>query len=169
MSGYPQASKMPPTAPGPLGMGAIGLAFKRALISQVHPKMLAALFLPFVIALLGAIVLLWAFWTPLTAWLDGQMSQWEMVNQLDQWLLAAGLFSIKVYMIPVLAAGLLLPLAGILCLVIAAVFVMPIVLRDVGKREYKNVRRQGPHAGAVCAWDAGSVRAAVIFGCVISI
>lgn len=168
MSGYPQASKMQPTAPGPLGMGAIGLAFKRALISQVHPKMLAALFLPFVIALLGAIVLLWAFWSPLTAWLDGQMSQWEVVNQLDQWLLAVGLFSIKVYMIPVLAAGLLLPLAGILGLVIAAVFVMPIVLRHIEKRDYKNVRRQGQHAVAVGAWNAVLVGTVFVFGWLVT-
>lgn len=162
MNGSIQVSKTP--SPGPLGMAAIGLAFRRALISQLHPKMLAALFLPFVIALLGAIVLLWAFWTPLTQWLDGQMSQWAVVDQFDQWMLAAGLFSVKVYMIPVLAAGLLLPLAGILGLVIAAIFVMPIVLRHLEKREYKNVRRQGQHAVAVGAWNAVLVGTVFVFG-----
>src|SRR3546814_9503418 len=44
-----------------------------AMVSQFHPKMLAALFLPFIIALLGAIILLWSFWTPLTGWLNMQV------------------------------------------------------------------------------------------------
>src|SRR3546814_12387560 len=84
----------------PTGLSAVGLAFKRAMVSQFHPKMLAALFLPFIIALLGAIILLWAFWTPLTGWLNMPASDWEIVNSVDQWLLALGLFSIKLYLIP---------------------------------------------------------------------
>ncbi len=86
------SNKVPPPVLGPVGWAAVGVAFRRALVSQVHPKMLAALFMPFVIALLGAIVLLWAFWTPLTGWLDAQVSQWELVGQVDEWLLAVGLF-----------------------------------------------------------------------------
>lgn len=164
MSGSNQISKAGPPEPGVTGWKAVGLAFRRALVSQVHPKMLAALFLPFVIALLGAIVLLWAFWTPLTGWLDTQMSQWDLVNQFDQWLLALGLFSIKFYMIPLLAAGMLLPVAGILGLVIAAIFVMPIVLRHLERREYKNVQRQGQHALAVGAWNAVLVGTVFVFG-----
>lgn len=168
MNGSSQISKIPQPSPGPVGLAAVGLAFRRALISQVHPKMLAALLMPFIIALVGAIILLWLFWTPLTGWLDGQLSQWNMVNQVDQWLLAVGLFSIKFYMIPVLAAGMLLPLAGILGLVIAAIFVMPIVLRHIERREYKNVRRQGQHAVAVGAWNAVLVGAVFVFGWLIT-
>lgn len=159
---------MPQPPTGPVGLAAVGLAFRRALVSQVHPKMLAALLMPFVIALLGAIILLWAFWTPLTGWLDGHVSQWDMVNQVDQWLLAVGLFSIKFYMIPVLAAGMLLPLAGILGLVIAAIFVMPIVLRHIERREYKDVRREGQHAVAVGAWNAVLIGVVFVFGWLIT-
>src|SRR5690554_6037589 len=116
-----------PANPG--GVGLVGQAFKRALVSQFHPRMLFALFLPFVIALLGAIVLLWAFWSPLTDWLNAQAAGWDIVNQVDEWLLAFGLFSIKLYMVPMLAVFILLPLSGILGLIIAAIFVMPLVLR----------------------------------------
>lgn len=168
MSESSQVSPVPPPVPGPVGWGAVGLAFRRALVSQVHPKMLAALFMPFAIALLGAIVLLWAFWTPLTGWLDTQMTQWDLVNDFDQWMVAVGLFSIKVFMIPVLAAGILLPLAGILGLVIAAIFVMPVVLRHIERREYKNVQRQGQHAVAVGAWNAILVGTIFIFGWLIT-
>lgn len=163
-----ESSPVSPFVPGPVGWHAVGVAFRRALVSQMHPKMLAALLMPFAIALLGAIVLLWAFWTPLTGWLDTQMSQWDMVNNFDQWLVAIGLVSIKVFMIPVLAAGILLPLAGILGLVIAAIFVMPVVLRHIERREYQNVRRQGQHAVAVGAWNAILVGTIFVFGWLIT-
>ncbi|NYT63584.1 EI24 domain-containing protein [Alcaligenaceae bacterium] len=139
---------------GVTGMASVGVAFKRALVSQCHPKMLAALFLPFVIALFGAIILLWAFWAPLTAWLNTEASNWGVVNQLDQWMLALGLFSIKLYLIPLLAVGILLPMSGILGLLIAAIFVMPIVLRHIEKRDYPGLSRQGEYSTAVGTWNA---------------
>ena len=136
------------------GLAAVAVAFKRATVSQLHPKMLAALLLPLIIALLGAIVLLWAFWTPLTLWLNDQAAQWDVVNHIDAWLVALGLFSIKLYLIPVLAVAILLPLSGILGLVIAAVFVMPIVLRHLEKREYQGLVRKGEFSTVVGAWNA---------------
>src|SRR3546814_1616517 len=105
--------------------------------------MIAALFLPFIIAVLGAILLLWIFWTPLTHWLDAQAAGWDYINNIDQWMLAIGLFSLKLYLVPLLAICILLPLSGILGLIIAAIFVMPIVLRHLEHREYKGVSRQG--------------------------
>src|SRR3546814_13313320 len=85
------------------GLSAVGLAFRRALVSQLHPKMIAALFLPFIIAVLGAILLLWIFWTPLTHWLDAQAAGWDYINNIDQWMLAIGLFSLKLYLVSLLA------------------------------------------------------------------
>ena len=98
--------------------------------------MLFAVLLPFLIALVGALLLLWLFWTPLTDWLRMEASHWDFVNRTDEWLVAMGLFSLKIYLAPVVAAAILLPVSGILGLAIAAVFVMPLVLRHVGHREY---------------------------------
>ncbi|WP_370632044.1 EI24 domain-containing protein [Pusillimonas sp. MFBS29] len=149
-------------------MATVGLAFKRALVSQCHPRMLVALFLPFIIALLGAIILLWAFWDPLTGWLNVQASDWGVVNQIDQWMLAIGLFSIKLYLVPLLAVGILLPISGILGLVIAAVFVMPIVLRHLEKTEYQGVSRQGRFSTTVGAWNAAWVGVLFAIGWVLT-
>lgn len=157
-----------PRALGVTGLAAVAVAFKRALASQCHPKMLAALFLPFIIALLGAIVLLWAFWTPLTVWLNMQAADWELVNQVDQWLVAIGLFSIKLYLIPMLAVVILLPLSGILGLVIAAIFVMPIALRHLEQREYAGIRRQGKFSTTVGAWNAIVVGVLFAIGWVVT-
>lgn len=143
-------TQVPPTS----GLSAVAQAFKRAVVTQCHPKMLLALFLPFIIALLGAIILLWAFWTPLTGWLNGQAADWDIVNQVDAWMVAIGLFSIKLYLIPILAVAILLPMSGILGLVIAAVFVMPIVLAHLDRRDYQGLRRNGEHSTAVSAWNA---------------
>ena len=143
-----------PGAARSTGLGSVSQAFRRALVSQIHPRMLFALFLPFIIALLGALVLLLAFWTPLTAWLTDQVTSWGFMSTIDQWMLGIGLFSINLVIVPMLAAGILLPLAGILGLVIAAVFVMPLVLRHLEQREYKGLVRRGEMATAVGAWNA---------------
>jgi hypothetical protein len=148
---YAVSSPVQRAATGTVG---VAQAFKRALVSQCHPNMLMAVLLPFVIALLGALLLLWLFWTPLTEWLSLQASQWQMVNDVDAWLVGVGLFSLKLYLVPVIAAAILLPVSGILGLAIAAVFVMPVVLRHVSAREYVGVSRQGRNATAYSVWNA---------------
>lgn len=131
--------------------------------------MLAAVLLPFIIALLGALLLLWLFWTPLTGWLDAQASQWQMLNDVDAWLVGVGLFSMKLYMVPVIAAAILLPVSGILGLAIAAVFVMPLVLRHVGARDYAGVSRQGRNATAYSVWNAIWVSAVFAVGWLLTL
>src|SRR5690554_1144379 len=156
-------------AVGPRGLGSVFVAFKRAAVSQFHPKMLAAVLLPFVVALLGAILLLWAFWEPLTEWLAVQSADWGVLNTVDGWLLALGLFSIKLYLIPLLAAGILLPVSGILGLIMAAVFVMPIVLGHLDKTHYQGLRRTGHNATMLSAWNALWVGGLFIVGWLVTI
>ncbi|NYT65185.1 EI24 domain-containing protein [Alcaligenaceae bacterium] len=157
-----------PVEPSPIGVGLVGLAFKRALVSQLHPKMLATLFLPFLIAALGAVLLMWFLWTPLTNFMNAHASEWGMVNTVDQWMVGIGLFSLKVYLTPILAAGLLLPIAGLLGIVIAAVFVMPVVLGHIQKRDYPDLERMGQHATAVGAWNALWVGVVFVSGWLIT-
>lgn len=153
----------------PTGLAAVAVSFKRALVSQVHPKMLAAVLLPFFITLLGAILLVWAFWTPLTEWLTVESQDWGVLNTVDGWLLAVGLFSIKLYLIPVLAAGILLPMSGILGLVIAAVFIMPIVLGHLDRHDYRGLRRNGKNATVVSAWNAVWVGCLFVVGWLVTL
>ena len=153
---------------GPSGLTAVAVSFKRALVSQLHPKMLAAVALPFIITLLGAIILIWAFWTPLSDWLEMQAADWGILNTIDGWLVAIGLFSIKLYLIPLLAAGILLPMSGILGLIIAAVFVMPIVLGHLDKADYPGLRRNGHNATMLSAWNALWVGALFVVGWLVT-
>lgn len=167
MNDYQVALRGDPSAP--TGLGAVVAAFKRAVVSQLHPRMLLAVLLPFIITLLGAILLLWIFWSPLTEWLTVQSQGWEIVNTVDAWLLAIGLFSIKLFLIPLLAAGILLPMSGILGLIIAAVFIMPIVLGHLDRTTYKGVVRQGRNATALSAWNAVWVGGLFIVGWLVTL
>ncbi|OWT61750.1 EI24 domain-containing protein [Candidimonas nitroreducens] len=142
------------TRPSVKGLSGVGLAFRRAVVSQCHPKMLLAVLMPFLIAIVGAIILLWAFWTPLTHWLNTEVSGWGLLDHVDQWMVAIGLFSVKLYLVPLLAVGILLPASGILGLVIAAIFVMPIVLRHLEARDYPGLRREGRYTTVVSTWNA---------------
>lgn len=166
----PASSYSSPNPP-PLSAGMAGVwqAFKRAAVSQCHPAMLFAVLLPFLIALLGAILLLWFCWTPLTDWLRDEASHWSVVNNVDEWLVTVGLFSLKVYLVPVVAAAILLPVSGILGLAIAAIFVMPLVLRHVSQREYAAVSKQGRFGTAVSVWNALWVSLAFALGWLLTL
>src|SRR3546814_12288027 len=83
-------------------------------------------------------------------------------------MLAIGLFSLKLYLVPLLAICILLPLSGILGLIIAAIFVMPIVLRHLEHREYKGVSRQGQFSGTVGIWKAVWVGGLVAVGWILT-
>lgn len=148
---------------------AVARAFKRALVSQCHPSMLFAVLLPFLIALVGAILMMWFFWTPLTDWLRTELARWGAVQRVDDWLAAVGMFSLKVYLTPVIAAAILLPASGVLGLAIAAVFVMPLVLRHLERGEYAGLARQGRHPLAVSVWNAAWVSLVFVVGWLLTL
>lgn len=125
----------------------VGKALSRAVISQISPKMLGALLLPFMVALLGAVLLLWLFWTPLKEQIALWLDQLGIIDShADLWLVGMGLFAIKTVVVPLLAAGALLPLAGILGLIVSAVMVMPLVLSYVQNKHHPQLKKQGKNA-----------------------
>lgn len=122
-------------------------ALSRAVVSQFSPKMLGALLLPFMVALVGAVVLLWLFWTPLKTHIALWLEQWGVLDaQSDLWVVGAGLFALKVFVVPLLAAGALLPLAGIAGLIVSAVMVMPLALSFVQTKHHPQLKKQGMNA-----------------------
>lgn len=159
----PRASRFVRAASG------VGQAFKRALVSQCHPTMLFAALLPFLIALVEIVLLFGLFWTPLNDWLAARTEHWRFIARTEEWLLAMGLFSLKIYLVPVIAASILLPLSGVLGLAITAVFVMPLALRHVGQREYAGLSRQGRLATAVSVWNAAWVSLVFVAGWLLTL
>lgn len=146
------------------GLDGVGLAFGRAVVSQFRGPMLLALLLPFAVALTGAIVLVWLFWTPLTGWLQSTLFSSSLVTEFDSMLVAVGIASLKLWLIPVAATLILLPLSGILGLLVAAVFVMPLVLRHLNERDYPGLQKRGGNALLLGVWNAIWVTAVFVFG-----
>lgn len=154
----------PPLDEASRGFEGVALTFGRALRSQFQGPMLLALLLPFAVALLGAIVLLWVFWTPLSVWLEQLMFSWEWVSSVDAWLVTLGVASLKLWLIPVFTTLMLLPLSGILGLVVAALFIMPWVSRHVSKHDYRRLERKGSFGLFQSVWNAFWVTVVFVMG-----
>src|SRR5690606_5124276 len=132
----PDAASSFPAHAAAAGTAGIAQAFERALVSQLHPNMQLAVLLPFVIALLGALLRLWPFCPPRAAWLRVQAPKTQAASRANARRGGLGVFPTTLYLIPAIAAAILRPVSGILGLAIAAVFLMPLVVRHVGAREY---------------------------------
>lgn len=147
----------PAGEPGSLGLAGVGQAFGMAIRSQLHPRMLFAMLLPFVIMFVGAVVLLLVALGPLTNWLDRQITESAAVLQADEWLVSLGLFSLmplKAWLLPITSVVILLPVSGILGLAVAAVCVMPMVIAHLSSTTYAGLRREGRNSFVVSLWNA---------------
>lgn len=147
----------------------VSQAFWRALRSQMHPRMIFALFMPFIVMMLLTIVLLWFGWTPLTEWLGAELSDSSVPQLVDPVIGATAFLALKAWLIPIAAAFILLPLAGIGGLAVAAVWVMPLVLAHVGRRDYPDVEARGKHASVISIWNALWVSVLFVLGWVITL
>lgn len=147
----------------------VSQAFWRALRSQMHPRMIFALFMPFVVIMILAIVLLWLGWTPLTEWLGAELTESPVPGMVDPVIGTTAFLALKAWLIPIAAVFILLPLAGIGGLAVAAVWIMPLVLAHVGKRDYPDVDARGKHATVISVWNAIWVSLLFVVGWVITL
>jgi len=147
----------------------IGLAFWRALKSQCHPRMIFALFLPVMVTLLIGFVLLWLGWTPLTDWLSRQLIESAVPGAIEPLISVTGFMALKAWLIPIAAFIILMPMVGIVGLAVAAIWVMPLVLAHVGRRDYPDVTPKGRHAVVLSVWNAIWVSVIFLFGWLITL
>lgn len=154
------------------GLSGVGQAFWRALVSQFHPRMLFALLLPFLIMLVGAILLLVLALGPLTDWLNQQLSESTMLIAANEWMVSMGLFSLaglKAWLVPFVVAIVLLPVSGILGLTVAAIFVMPMVVTHVSRQQFPGLALKGQNSLVVSVWNAVWVTAVFVLGWVLTL
>ena len=154
------------------GLSGVGQAFWRALRSQLHPRMLFALLLPFFIMLVGAILLLIFALSPLTQWLNQMLSETSALIAANAWLASMGLFSldaVKTWLVGFIVLMMLLPISGILGLTVAAIFVMPIVVTHVSRQHFPGLALQGQHAFVVSVWNAVWVSVVFVLGWILTL
>jgi hypothetical protein len=120
-------------------MRAVANAYGRALLSQLHGKMLVLSILPFVLSVALWALLLWLGLQPLLDWLHLHFVEYEIFRSTSSWLEWLGLGVLKTVVVPFFAMLLLLPLMILTALVFIGVVAMPVVVRHVGGRHYSQL------------------------------
>jgi len=118
------------------------VTFGRALLSQLHFRMLMLTVLPFVasVALWG--LLLWLGLQPMIDWLHATFADNGGFGAAGAILVAVGLGAFKAVLVPLIAMWVLLPLMILTALVFVGVLAMPAIVRHVGNREYADLERR---------------------------
>lgn len=116
-------------------------SFGRALLSQLHFRMLLLTVLPFLLSLLLWGVVLWLGLQPLIDWLHAYFADNNLFQSAASVLGWFGLGAIKTVLVPLLAMWLLLPLMVVTALVFVGMIAMPAVVRHVSTRHYPQLVR----------------------------
>ena len=131
-------------------------AFLRALVSQLHPKMLGLLLLPFAMALVFWILVAWWIWDPLNDWLRDALFGATRSGLVAGWIDATGVSGWGAWLSALVAVLLLAPLMFVAALIAVSVAAMPIVNRHLSQSAYRDVSRGGGWSVAQSLWVAAS-------------
>jgi hypothetical protein len=123
-------------------------SFGRALLSQLHFRMLLLTVLPFLLSLLLWGVVLWLGLQPLIDWLHGYFVDNNLFQSAASVLGWFGLGAIKTVLVPLIAMWLL-----VTALVFVGVIAMPAIVNHVSNRHYPQLARLqgGSLAGSLSA------------------
>jgi hypothetical protein len=132
-------------------MRLVATSFRRALISQLHIKMLLLTILPFLVSLViwGGIL-----WWKLQTVIDWLYAYFMSNNGFD---ISSGVLSwfnmgaLKTVVVPLLAMWAFLPLMMVTTLLFVALMVIPLISRHVGRRHYPLLEKKqgGTFAGSL--------------------
>ena len=134
-----------------MNLSAVGISWGRALVAQLHFRMLLLTFWPFLAALA-----IWsiAMWFGLQALMD-YLQQWFIANDgfhtAGDVLNMLGLLTFKTMVVPLVAMWLLLPVMVFTALLCIGLFAMPAINKHVGTRTYPDLeqRRGGSLFGSL--------------------
>jgi hypothetical protein len=116
-------------------------SFGRALLSQLHFRMLLLTVLPFVLSLLLWGVVLWLGLQPMIDWLHAWFADNNLFQSAASVLGWFGLGTVKTVLVPLSAMWLLLPLMVITALLFVGAIAMPAIVRHVSSRHYPQLAR----------------------------
>lgn len=123
-------------------MQRIVVAFGKALLSQLHFRMLLLTVLPFVVSVALWGVLLWLGLQPMIDWLHAYFTDnggFRVAGDMLGWF---GLGAINTVLVPLIAMWVLLPLMILTALVFVGVMAMPVIVRHVGTRHYPELQQK---------------------------
>ncbi|MGO1765842.1 hypothetical protein CAP48_15905 [Advenella sp. S44] len=147
----------------------VGRAFGRAIVSQMQPRMLLALLLPFAAALIAMLFFARFLWEPLSDWLDVFITQSTFMTEMESWIAAVGLFSVTVYLVHIAMFVIMVTVGSSIGLLIAAVLVMPMVVGHVARTDYPELQRRGSQVFISSMINSTKVMAVFIVGWVLTL
>jgi hypothetical protein len=138
-------------------MRGVLIAFGRALLTQLHFRMLMLTVMPFVLSVVLWGILLWLGLQPTIDWLQAYFAGHDGFSTAGQVLGWLGLGAFKTVLVPLIAMWVLLPLMILTALLFVGTLAMPIIVRHVSRRHYAELelRRGGTLAGSlwIAAWS----------------
>jgi hypothetical protein len=132
-------------------MRTIFVSLGRAIVSQLHVRMLLLTIAPFLISVVLWGFVLWQTLQPLIDWLQSMFLQYDAFHRAGEVLGSVGLGALKAVLVPHIAMWMLLPLMILTSLVFIGALAMPAIARHVGERHYPLLekRRGGSILGSV--------------------
>jgi hypothetical protein len=121
-------------------MRSVLIAFGRALLSQLHFRMLMLTVMPFLLSIVIWGVALWLGLQPMIDWIQGYFAENDGFRIAGNVLGRFGLDAIKTVLVPLIAMWLLLPLMILTALVFVGTLAMPAITRHVAKRDYPELQ-----------------------------
>lgn len=118
------------------------IAFGRAIVSQLHFRMLMLTVMPFLLSVLLWGVILWLGLQPLIDWIQAYFAAHDGFRVAGDALSWLGLGAIKVVLVPLLAMWLLLPLMILTALIFVGTLAMPAIIRHVSSRDYPDLEKR---------------------------
>jgi hypothetical protein len=120
-------------------------SFGRALLSQLHIRMLLLTIFPFVASVALWAVGLWLCLQPMIDFLQDYFVRHGTFGTVGSLLAWFGLSALKTVIVPLLAMWALLPLMILTALIFVGLFTIPAVARHVGSRHYPGLEMR--HGG----------------------
>jgi len=121
-------------------------SFGRALLSQLHLRMLLLTIWPFVCSVALWTVCLWLGLQPMIDWLQAWFIDHGAFGTAGEVLGWFGMGALKAVIVPMLAMWALLPLMILTALVFVGLFTIPAITRHIGTRHYPRLEKR--HGGA---------------------
>ncbi|HAT31971.1 MAG TPA: hypothetical protein DCW29_14280 [Janthinobacterium sp.] len=117
-------------------MRAVLNAYGRALLSQLHGRMLLLSVIPFLLSVALWALLLWLGWQPLVDAVQGFFVDHDAFKLSGSILSRFGLDMLRTVIVPLIAMLLLLPLMILTAIIFIGVVAMPAIARHVGGRHF---------------------------------
>ncbi len=140
-----------------------------AVSSQLHPKMMALLVVPWLVSLAAWGLVMYFSWAPVTALFTQLVFGVDGSGWLGKLVSSWGIGDAKSWVGGALSFLLFVPLIFATAMVMVAVFAMPAVIRHLSAGPYRDVARQGSFSVAGSLWNVLSALAIFLPGYILTI